>query len=104
MGIRGTSVNAYHEERQMRKSQEQLLYDLLTEMPGGLSDRQIAAALGLSCALASARRNGLSKALAKGSNGERLVSVDKRPCQQSGKKVNIWAIRATDNVSTRAMF
>jgi len=104
MGIQATSADAYREEKTTRMTQEKELMKLLDEHHGGMSDRQIADAMGITCALASARRNGVTKKLAESNSSSRVSVVCRGKDSITGKTVNFWAIRKVDEIGTRPLF
>lgn len=102
MPVTDTSRAAYGESKEDRLSQERRLFRLYRQHPEGLSDREVADHMRLTCALASARRNGLRKNLDGTDFGLRLVRKDKDGL--TGKKVQFWTVARVDQSEQGALF
>jgi hypothetical protein len=86
----------------MRLTQERRLFALYRAHPDGLSDRQVSDYLGLTCALASARRNGLAEKLQ--GTGWRLWKVGTAKDERTRKTVQIWTVRRCEKGEQAELF
>jgi len=91
MGIAETSRESYGRESANRLTRERELFRLLQDHRDGLSDRQIGEMMGITNALASARRNGLKYHL-KGTVWQ-IYAKCKEVDEKTLKRVNIWILR-----------
>lgn len=91
MPIAQTSRAAYHSELDRYRTQERRLFVIYREHPEGLSDREAAELMGLTCALASARRNGLRSCLKE--TDYELHMVRKGKDSVTRKTVQFWTAR-----------
>lgn len=104
MRIDPQSTEAFEETREQRASQEEELKRLLRHYPGGLTDRQIGEKMKLPRALASARRNGLTKKLQKEAGQWVISKVGTVKDDVSKKTVSLWAMVARGDTTQGKLF
>jgi hypothetical protein len=93
MSVDPMSTRSYHETTESRLSQRvRLMAFMLENRTEGVTDREIGEHLGISNALASARRNGLKKELAEEMGDWQLVSIGKTRDTVTGRLVNFWGL------------